>query len=246
MAATEEIGRALILRCLCAEDTLRFDADGVAAGGPVKTTDWTLAGVNVLKVERKGAEAIELDGVRVAARFAPDRREFDRHALSTETVKITVEDTGDAAAFRRALGAVFAQGIDRALQQSLPPYWRHYFDPQLAWSADALSGVSVYNPGTPAAADVTAPAPISRARAEYTSAAERDRVQGDVVLRLVVDARGIPSRISIAQPLGYGLDEEAVRAAAKYRFAPGKKDGVPAACALLLREQFQVINQPGP
>jgi TonB family protein len=85
-AATRLIGRALILRCFCAENSLAFDAAGQLEQ-TVKLTDWTLAGVNVLKVERKAAGTIELDGLRVAVRFAPDRREFDRHAMNDEKVK---------------------------------------------------------------------------------------------------------------------------------------------------------------
>jgi TonB family protein len=243
-AAADEIGRSLILRCLCTEDTLRFDATGALEGGQAKTTDWTLAGVNVLKVERKGLDAIELDGVRVVARFATDRREFDRHPQNTEAMKITIEDKGDAGTFRRALAMVFAQGIDRALEESLPAYWRHYFNPALAWPGDALSRVSVYTASGSSATDVNAPVPTSRARAGYTAAAARDRVQGDVVLRMVVDATGAPERIAVAQPLGYGLDAEAVRSAAKYRFAPGTKDGEPVACNVLLREQFAVVTTP--
>src|SRR5271168_655730 len=75
--AANLIGKALFLRCFCAENNLSFDEQGHAIG-TVKTTDWTLAGINVLKVERKSPTEIELQGVRVAIRFATDRREFDR------------------------------------------------------------------------------------------------------------------------------------------------------------------------
>ena len=51
-AASDLIGKALFLRCFCADNNLAFDAQGHIAGTP-KTTDWTLAAVNVQKVERK-------------------------------------------------------------------------------------------------------------------------------------------------------------------------------------------------
>ncbi len=75
--ASQMVGRALFLRCLCAENNLTFDAQG-RVNGSVKKTGWTLSGMNVLKVSRKGANQIELDGVRVAVRYATDRHEFDR------------------------------------------------------------------------------------------------------------------------------------------------------------------------
>ena len=86
-AASNLIGKALFLRCFCAENNLIFDEQGLPVG-TVKTTDWTLAAVNIQKVERKGPGELELQGVRVAIRFATDRREFDRHPLNDDKVKI--------------------------------------------------------------------------------------------------------------------------------------------------------------
>ena len=118
--ASDLIGQALFLRCFCAEDTLTFSA----AGEPelrtrVRPVDWTLAGVNIQKAERRSPGEIELEGVRVAVRYAADRHEWERHPQKTEPMRITVQDAGEPAAFRRALALVFSIGIDRALQRGL-------------------------------------------------------------------------------------------------------------------------------
>src|ERR1700753_4247724 len=133
-AASAEIGRALFLRCMCSEDSLSFDTQGhLSPDMRLKKIDWTLAAMNVQKVERKSPNAIELDGVRVFIRFAADRHEFERHPQKDEAMRVTVMDTGDPKAFDRALAAIFAIGIDRGLQKSTPSYWQHYFEPALAW-----------------------------------------------------------------------------------------------------------------
>src|ERR1700735_3771632 len=134
-AASNLIGKALFLRCFCAENNLSFDARGQVVG-TVKTTDWTLAGINVQKVERKSSGEIELDGVRVAIRFATDRREFDRKPLNDDKMKIQLADPGDPSSFARELSTVFSEGLDHRLQAAMPPFWQHYFNPQMPWPSD--------------------------------------------------------------------------------------------------------------
>ena len=199
-------------------------AAGRVLGSP-KVGDWTLAAVNVLKVERRGAGEIELDGVRVAIRYNSDAHEFQRHPLNDEKMRMVVKDPGDVKQLEAAFAAMFAVGIDPGLQRAMPDYWRHYFDPTLAWPQDELSGQTIY-PLYGAAdqgKDVTAPKVEHRVEPKYGEFAVRDKVQGAMQLRLVVDANGVPQRIAISRPLGYGLDASAVEAMKKWRFAPGTK-----------------------
>jgi len=137
------VGKALFLRGFYVANDLNYDAAGKVQGSP-KTGDWTLAAVNVLKVERRGTGEIELDGVRVAIRYNADAHEFQRHALNEEKMRLVVKDPGDAKELKAAFAAMFAIGIDPGLQRAMPDYWRHYFDPALAWPQDALSGQTIY------------------------------------------------------------------------------------------------------
>jgi len=240
-AAAEYVGRALFLRCFCSGDTLSFDEQGKPSG-TVKPEDWTLAGVNVLKVERKGPEAIEMEGVRVAVRFVPERREFERHPQNDEKMRITVADTGDRNQMKRALEAIFSVGIDVRLQHTMPEYWRHYFDPKLAWTADELAGQTIYS--TAPGSGVTPPNATHKAEPGYTLLAQKDRVKGTVQIRAVVDAQGVARRITIAQPLGYGLDEKAVEALAKFRFAPATNEGKPVASNVVVSQEYVLVAPP--
>lgn len=245
--ASNLIGQALFLRCFCAEDTLTFTASGQPELlGKAGRVDWTLAGVNVQKVERRSPTELELEGVRVAVRFAPDRREWDRHPQKDEKIRLTLEDPGDPAVLRRTLAAIFSVGIDRALQRSTPPYWQHFFDPQMPWPPGDLPGATIYIPGRPDATGqaVTTPAPNHKVDASYSAAAQRDNVRGAVGLQFVVAADGTPHRITVVDPIGYGLDADAAEALAKFRFTPATLNGVPVAAQVRLKQEFVLMAPP--
>ncbi len=249
-AAELLVGKALFLRGFYISNDLTYDAAGRVQGSP-KVGDWTLAAVNVQKVERRGAGEIEMDGVRVAIRYNTDTHEFQRHELKDDKLRVVVKDTGDAKRLEEAFGAMFSIGIDPAFQRSMPEYWRHYFDPSLAWPQDGLSGQTIYtlNGGALYGAadqtkDVIAPKVEHRAEAKYSDFAVRDKVQGSIQMRMVVDASGTPQRISVARPLGYGLDASTVEAMTKWRFSPGTRSGSPVATGVVVEEQFSLTGPP--
>jgi protein TonB len=54
------------------------------------------------------------------------------------------------------------------------------------------------------------------------------RLEGTVLLELIVRASGLPSNIRVIRSIDAGgLDEEAVRATSQWRFEPGRLNGVP-------------------
>lgn len=74
---------------------------------------------------------------------------------------------------------------------------------------------------------VVSPRPLRQDEPKYSDAARRASVQGTVVLEIVVDEKGRATDIKIISPLGFGLDEQAEEAVAKWTFVPGTKDGRP-------------------
>jgi TonB family protein len=248
-AASLLVGKGLFLRGFYLNNDLTYDAAGRVQGSP-RVGDWTVAAVNVLKAERRGTDEIELDGVRAAVRYNTDTHEFQRHPLNDEKMRVTVKgpgvkEPGGVKQLEAAFAAMFSVGIDPALQRSMPDYWRHYFDPTLGWPQDALQGQTIYALyGADQAKDVTAPNVEHRVDAKYGDFAVRDKVQGSVQMRMVVDASGAPRRISVARPLGYGLDASAAEAMAKWRFAPGTRDGSAVATGVVVEEQFSLMQGP--
>src|SRR5882757_3897633 len=239
------VGKGLFLRGFYLNNELTYDAAGRVLGSP-KVGDWTVAAVNVLKAERRGADEIELDGVRVAIRYNPDTHEFQRHPLNDEKMRVVVKDAGDAKRLEAAFAAMFAVGIDPGLQRSMPDYWRHYFDPALPWPEDGLRGQTIYAlyGAADQAKDVVAPTVEHRVDAKYGDFAIQNKVQRAILLRLVVDSAGAPLRIAISRPLGYGLDAAAVEAMRKWRFSPGRRGGDPVATGVTVEQEFKLMSAP--
>ena len=54
--------------------------------------------------------------------------------------------------------------------------------------------------------------------------------QGKVLLRVFIGADGVPHRVEINKSSGYDrLDRQAMDAVMRWRFVPGKRNGVPEA-----------------
>ena len=244
VAAGEKwIGRALILRALPAGGELTFDRAGKLENGG-KTVDWTLAGMNVEKVLRRGNKEVELDGTRVAIRYNPDQHQFDRHPLKDAPIRVTLP-ASDAAGLNRTMAAIFATGIDPALERSLAPAWRHYFLPGAEWTgADALTGVTIAPVNAQPGNGTVFPVAEKKPEPDYTDQARTDRVKGTVGVRLVVDAEGVPRRVTIRQPLGYGLDTRTAEAVARWRFQPGTVAGKPVAMEVIVNQAFDLVAPP--
>ncbi len=86
-------------------------------------------------------------------------------------------------------------------------------------------GGGVYSVG----GGITKPVATFAPEPEYSDEGRRARLQGTVIVELVVDANGTTRNFKVIQSLGLGLDEEALKAVAKWRFKPGTKDGKPVA-----------------
>jgi TonB family protein len=96
--------------------------------------------------------------------------------------------------------------------------------PGLGPGSGGGTGGGAYRPG----GAVTAPRVIAEVSPVYTNEAMFRRIQGSVVLELVVDSRGRPSGIRVVQSLDPGgLDEQARAAVNQWRFDPGRLAGVP-------------------
>jgi len=88
--------------------------------------------------------------------------------------------------------------------------------------------------------DVSAPRPLSTPDPEYSKEARKKHIEGRVVLAAVIGADGHVYNLRVSQRLGYGLDEEAIRAVKKWKFAPATKDGQPVAVEITIEVNFHV------
>jgi len=97
-------------------------------------------------------------------------------------------------------------------------------------------------PGTsPQIHDFTASAPAILHRVDpfYPDLARRARVQGTVVLMMVVDERGVPMQVRVLDgPVA--LQDAALQAARQWRFEPAQMDGHPVAASFRLTLNFRL------
>lgn len=101
------------------------------------------------------------------------------------------------------------------------------------------TGGGVYQVGS----GVSSPQPLNRPKPLYTAEAMLRRIQGEVLLSCVVLATGDMGKCDIVKSLdnnNYGLDNEALKAASKWKFRPGMKQGEPVAVQVTIGIDFNM------
>lgn len=84
----------------------------------------------------------------------------------------------------------------------------------------------------------TGPAFLRRVLPVYPALARRRGLEGKVVLRLSIDARGNLLKVVVVQGAGYGFEESAVAAVKRSSFRPATIGGKPVACIAKLPIRF--------
>lgn len=99
-------------------------------------------------------------------------------------------------------------------------------------------GGGAYRPGN----GVTTPIPIKRASPAYTAEAMRARAQGVITVECVVEPNGECGDVRIARAFTppYGLDQQAIDAARRWRFRPGTRGGEPVPVLVNLEIEFNI------
>jgi periplasmic protein TonB len=97
-------------------------------------------------------------------------------------------------------------------------------------------GGNVYRVG----GGVSAPTVLREVKPTYPPDALHARIQGAVVLALIVTSDGIPADIRVIQSLAPDLDEAAVRAVREWRFNPGRRGSTPVNVAVTIVLDFSI------
>jgi TonB family protein len=88
---------------------------------------------------------------------------------------------------------------------------------------------------------VSSPQVIIKQEPEYSTQACDQRIQGKVLLYLVVGTSGSPSEVRVLRSLEPSLDVRVMEAVRKWRFQPGKKDGIPVPVAAQVEVEFRLL-----
>lgn len=87
---------------------------------------------------------------------------------------------------------------------------------------------------------ISTPRLLSKVEPSYDEASRQDRIEGTVVLYVVIDTSGVPGDILVIRPLNAGLTAQAIEAVRRWRFVPGKKDGQPVAVPATIEVNFRL------
>jgi TonB family protein len=85
---------------------------------------------------------------------------------------------------------------------------------------------------------VVSPILVSSTPPQYPPTALHAKLRGSVILRAVVDPKGLVASVQVLKPLEASLDAAASQALARWQFKPGTRDGEPVPVALVIRMAF--------
>ncbi len=75
---------------------------------------------------------------------------------------------------------------------------------------------------------------------DYTEDALRRKIQGDVILEVVILRDGRVGQVRVVKSLDPGLDRNAIAAARQWRFHPGRLQGQPVAVIAEIVVEFRL------
>jgi TonB family protein len=80
---------------------------------------------------------------------------------------------------------------------------------------------------------------------EYTKEAAKKKIEGTVLLSLIVLPDGTSRNVTVTKGLGYGLDEQAAKAVSTWRFQPGvrRSDGEAVPISITAEVTFHVYHK---
>ena len=102
-------------------------------------------------------------------------------------------------------------------------------------------------PPAPAAPSIELPSSdasyLNNPKPVYPAVSKRLGEQGKVMLRVLIGTDGLPQKVEVKQSSGFErLDRQAIDAVMRWRFVPGKRNGVPEAMWNLVPINF-VLQQ---
>lgn len=223
--------KVLLLRNFYTGTNLAYDQNG-ALQGTASSGPWTLAGIEIKGIGIT-AQKIEIVGDRMGTVYQGGKPGVVKIGKTKVQVARPTSNADTKSTIDPILAKIF---IDPAedLRPLLPEFWRYYFSGEdlqsrsAAWQATLEKSPS--KPKDFSAGKLTAPHVDYAPDPGYSKEAESRHIEGTSVLSTMIDASGTPVNVAIMQPLGMGLDEQAVSTLKRWRFKPATLDGkaVPA------------------
>lgn len=155
------------------------------------------------------------------------------------SVTTTTSPAHSTQVLKAALANIFAPSLDARMMAAMPEFWKLYYQAAAAKTDFQPSDPAVQRQST---VDTKARL-ISSFEPESNEYAQQAGVAGMALYHAVIGADGTPQEIAVGRPIGFGLDENAVAAIRKAKFAPAIKDGKPVPVLLDLVVEFRIYSK---
>ncbi len=240
--------KVYVLRHPITKESQHFDSAGQlldsAAEGP-----WTIYAALEIKSVKLSSNQLRFTANRLVYSYdqgkkdlMPKRIKWDEAKVNLDVAlshPVTTIDEVDGILHR-----IFAIG-DKELIETVPDYWRPFLEKQTSTKpSPAADGLAEQKKDSPEAIyrvkppSVTAPKPVHTPEPEFSKFARDFRMQGMVILKMIIDKTGAVVRPEIVRPIGFGLDEQAVAAVRGWKFKPAMRDGQPVSVEMAIEVSF--------
>ncbi|WP_263380660.1 energy transducer TonB [Granulicella paludicola] len=88
---------------------------------------------------------------------------------------------------------------------------------------------------------VSPPRVIKSVDPEFSEQERRSRLNGTVVVSLMVDEAGLPQNVKVVRGVRQDLDQKAVQAVQQYQFKPAMRNGIPVKVDLTIDVNFHIF-----
>lgn len=203
-------------------------------------------------VELTGQRRSYLEALVLVARsqkqtgWAPATCLIERHDLK-ERVALMLQEVSMSKSRTRVTWAVCAAvvlGSSVAAARAFPWASLERAEPELgrapATSPQESQGEEKPSEPVFVTGDIERPIKVFAPSPEYTEEARKNKVQGTVILQVVITKQGSVDNVKVLKQLGMGLDEAAVAAIETWRFEPATLDGEPVAVHYNLTVNFRL------
>jgi len=236
-------GEIFLLRGFYSGDQLEYDQNGVLRSTATQEP-WTLAHVEITKLTLT-PQSIVILGNRMGTLYKNGKPGF----VKVGKVKIEVTrsnlDADKKETLDQVIGRIFIES-EEDLRPLLPEYWQSYLagndlkSRSAAWRAKTDSNGYKSQVSVSKTSDrVSAPQPVYLKDPKYTKEAHAHRVEGITRLGTIIETTGTASNIAILEPLGMGLDEQAILALKQSKFQPAMNNGHPVRVQIEIEMDFR-------
>ena len=226
------LGKVFTLREFQAGNWLRYSGHGhlIRTGD---TGPWTLDALVELKKISMRSDGLELRANRVY--YLYDQGSKTRtYARTDSELKITINVrplTPSVDVLQEAMSKIFLISEEQ-LTDFLPDYWKAFFQYWQRPSADAGKEYCsrVKSADINGGGDITFPVLKRKVEPPFSKEARSlglYRYHAKVRVDMVVQKDGTVRDIELEEPIGLGLDENAVNAVQQWKFQPGMRNGEP-------------------